>query len=48
MKFVSVFIVQRETACFWLGLRPYRRSDSLGTMHSMLLSAYNGQTAVCA
>ena len=32
----------------WLGLRPYRHPDTLGTIHIMLLSAYNGQTAVYA
>ena len=46
IEFVTVFIMRRDAACFYLGLQPYCGFVSLGTVHSMLLSAYINQTAV--
>jgi len=46
IKFMTVLIMRRDAACFSLGLQPYCRFDSLGTVHSMLLSAYISHTAV--
>ena len=41
-----VFITRRDAACFWLRLQPYYRSVSLGTVHSVPLSACINQTDV--
>jgi len=46
IKFMTVFITRRDEACFQLGLQLHCRFVSLGTVHSMPLSAYINQTAV--
>jgi len=43
---MTVFITRRDEACFYLGLQPYCRFVSLGTVHSVPLSAYINQTDV--
>ena len=43
---MAVFIMRRDGTCFQLGLQPYSHPVSLGTVHSMPLSAYINLAAV--
>ena len=45
INFMTVFIARSDAACFYLGLQPYRRVVSLGTVHSMPLSVCISHTA---
>ena len=44
INFMTVFIARRDAACLQLGLQPYCRVISLGTVHSMPLSACISQS----
>ena len=46
IKFMTVFITQRDAECFQLGLQPHCRSVFLVTVRSMPLSACISHTAV--